>query len=43
MIEHCLDTGLTPCWDAHNEISAKLATKLGFVNPRPYTSYVLGG
>ncbi len=39
MIEHCVDSGLEPCWDAHNEISAALATKLGFVDPKPYTSY----
>ncbi len=42
MIEHCIDSGLEPCWDAHNDISASLATKLGFVNPQPYTSYVVG-
>ena len=41
MIEHCLDSGLEPCWDAHNEQSAALATKLGFVNPQPYTAYEL--
>jgi RimJ/RimL family protein N-acetyltransferase len=39
MILYCLDAGLEPCWDAHNEISAKLATKLGFVKPKPYTAY----
>jgi GNAT superfamily N-acetyltransferase len=39
MIEHCLDHGLEPCWDAHNEMSAALATKLGFVDPAPYTAY----
>jgi len=43
MIEHCLERGLEPCWDAHNEVSAALATKLGFVEPRPYTAYELGG
>ena len=41
MIEHCLDRGLEPCWDAHNDISAKLAEKLGFAAPRPYTAYEL--
>jgi RimJ/RimL family protein N-acetyltransferase len=41
MIEHCLDNGLEPCWDAHNPPSAALATKLGFVNPLPYWSYYL--
>lgn len=41
MIEHCLHEGLEPCWDAHNSISAALATKLGFVDPTPYTAYEL--
>ena len=41
LIEHCLDNGLEPCWDAHNPPSAALATKLGFVNPLPYWSYYL--
>jgi RimJ/RimL family protein N-acetyltransferase len=39
MILYCIEAGLEPCWDAHNEISAKLATKLGFVEPKPYTAY----
>jgi RimJ/RimL family protein N-acetyltransferase len=39
MIEHCLDSDLEPCWDAHNEISAALATKLGFIEPVPYSAY----
>ena len=39
MIEHCIDQGLEPCWDAHNSISAALATKLGFIDPTPYTAY----
>ena len=39
MIEHCLDRGLEPCWDAHNDMSAALATKLGFVAAAPYTAY----
>lgn len=39
MVEYCLDSELEPCWDAHNEISAALATKLGFVDPAPYTAY----
>jgi len=41
MIEHCIDNKFEPCWDAHNQISAALAMKLGFVNPKPYTSYEL--
>lgn len=39
MIEHCIDAGLEPCWDAHNDVSTALATNLGFVNPAPYTAY----
>ncbi|MCH8994775.1 MAG: GNAT family N-acetyltransferase [Chloroflexi bacterium] len=41
MIEHCLDHGLEPCWDAHNDVSAMLAAKLGFVDPAPYKAYEL--
>jgi GNAT superfamily N-acetyltransferase len=41
MIEHCIDRGLTPEWDAHNEMSSALAEKLGFVEPAPYTAYEL--
>jgi len=39
MIEYCLEHGLRPCWDAHNDVSAAPATKLGFTNPTPYTAY----
>jgi hypothetical protein len=39
MIQHCLESGLEPCWDAAHEGSARLALKLGFVDPRPYTAY----
>jgi hypothetical protein len=42
MIEYCLELNLEPCWDAHNEASAALATKLGFVHPAPYTAYEVG-
>lgn len=41
MIEHCIERKLTPSWDAHNDMSAALAAKLGFVNPQPYTAYEL--
>ena len=41
MIEHCIERGLTPEWDAHNEMSSALAEKLGFVDPAPYTAYEL--
>ncbi len=43
MIEYCLEQELEPCWDAHNDISAALATKLGFVDPAPYTAYEIPG
>jgi hypothetical protein len=39
MIEHCLESGLEPCWDAAHEGSALLAERLGFVGRRPYTAY----
>lgn len=39
MILYCLDSGLVPCWDAHNPPSAGLATKLGFVKPLAYRSF----
>lgn len=42
MLEHCLDNGLEPCWDAAHEGSARLAEALGFVGRRQYTSYRLG-
>jgi GNAT superfamily N-acetyltransferase len=42
MIEHCIEAGLDPCWDAAHEGSARLAERLGFVDCRPYTAYWLG-
>jgi hypothetical protein len=42
MIEHCLEVGLEPCWDAAHEGSAILAERLGFVRVRKYTGYKLG-
>jgi len=42
MIEHSLDNGLKPAWDAAHEGSALLAERLGFVNRRRYTTYRLG-
>ncbi|MEX2247515.1 MAG: GNAT family N-acetyltransferase [Dehalococcoidia bacterium] len=41
MVLHCLDHGLEPCWDAHNEMSASLADKLGFTDKSPYTVCVI--
>ena len=42
MIEYCLEHGLRPCWDAHNDMSAALATKLGFSSPVAYTAFEVG-
>lgn len=42
MIEHCLQTGLKPCWDAAHAGSALLAEKLGFTGRRRYTAYRIG-
>lgn len=41
MIEHCLEVGLEPCWDAAHDGSARLAERLGFVDRRQYTAYRL--
>lgn len=41
MIEHCLEVGLEPCWDAAHEGSAVLAERLGFIRARSYTAYQL--
>lgn len=39
MILYCLDHDLQPCWDAANEMSARLAEKVGFVGLTPYMAY----
>ena len=41
IIEYCLHHHLEPCWDAHNETSAALAKKLGFVAPTTYKAHEL--
>jgi GNAT superfamily N-acetyltransferase len=41
MILHCLEHGIEPCWDAHNEMSSALALQLGFTDPTPYTVFVV--
>jgi GNAT superfamily N-acetyltransferase len=41
LIVYCLDYDIEPCWDAANELSAGLGTKLGFVTPTPYNAYIL--
>lgn len=39
LILECLDRGIYPGWDAHNEQSLSLAEKLGYRPDRPYTAY----
>ncbi|MEX2228500.1 MAG: GNAT family N-acetyltransferase, partial [Dehalococcoidia bacterium] len=39
LVEHCLDHGLEPCWDAHNPPSTALAEQLGFVDPQRYAGW----
>ncbi|UCE12568.1 MAG: GNAT family N-acetyltransferase [Candidatus Heimdallarchaeota archaeon] len=39
LIEFCLNNGLTPDWDAENELSVKLALRLGYTNPNSYKCY----
>ena len=41
LILECLDRGLYPSWDAHTEISAELAEKLGYHRGEEYTAYLL--
>ncbi|WP_459499130.1 GNAT family N-acetyltransferase [Bacillus sp. C1] len=41
-IEHCIQNGITPCWDCNmdNIPSQKLASNLGFCHPIEYVLYV---
>lgn len=39
LILNCLEDGLYPSWDAHNEGSLLLAQKLGYVPDHAYTAY----
>jgi predicted GNAT family acetyltransferase len=39
LIEYGLENDLVPHWDAANEASVKLAQKLGYSNPVPWTAY----
>lgn len=41
LILECLDRRLYPSWDAHTEISAELAEKLGYHRGEAYTAYLL--
>ncbi len=40
LIKESLEKGITPYWDADNEISARFALKLGFTKPEAYTAYL---
>jgi hypothetical protein len=39
LIEHSLENGLVPHWDAQNEPSIKIALKLGYTDPVQYDIY----
>ena len=41
LILECLDRGLYPSWDAHTEISAELAEKLGYHRGEEYRAYLV--
>lgn len=41
LILHALENNLTPHWDAENDISVKLALRLGYSNPETYESLLL--
>ncbi|MGY5881740.1 MAG: GNAT family N-acetyltransferase [Candidatus Thorarchaeota archaeon] len=41
LILHALENGFVPHWDAANEISVKLALKLGYSNPYPWEAFYL--
>lgn len=41
LILECQNRGLYPSWDAHTEISAAMAEKLGYHRDRAYTAYLL--
>ncbi len=40
LLKESLERGLTPHWDADNEISTKLALKLGFTDPKYYNAFI---
>ncbi|NHJ31867.1 MAG: GNAT family N-acetyltransferase [Asgard group archaeon] len=40
LIKESLEKGITPYWDADNEISSRFALKLGFTKPESYTAYL---
>jgi GNAT superfamily N-acetyltransferase len=42
MVQHCLEAGLEPAWDAAHAGSAALAERIGFTGRRRYTAYRIG-
>jgi hypothetical protein len=38
-IEYCLENNLIPSWDAHNDISAHIATKLGYRKKKTWSMF----
>ena len=38
-IEYCLKNNLIPSWDAHNDISAHIANKLGYTKKKEWTMF----
>ena len=41
LIIYALENGITPHWDAANEVSVRLALKLGYTDPDPWEAYYL--
>ncbi|MFX0095468.1 MAG: GNAT family N-acetyltransferase [Candidatus Hodarchaeota archaeon] len=39
LIEYCFEHNIAPCWDAANQVSTKLALKLGYSDPQEYEVY----
>lgn len=40
LIKESLNKGITPHWDADNEIMVRLGLKLGFIKPQNYSAYI---
>ena len=40
LMESCLEKGIIPYWEAHTEISARIAEKLGFNDPQLYDLFM---
>lgn len=43
LVEYCLMNDITPYWEAHTPISAKIAEKLGFTDPQLYDLFINTG